>query len=327
MSDNLVATTLNGENVTITLPPLAVNGIKVLDADNAASNGVVHIIEGVLAPSWVFNTIVDRLVGDKDLSILLALIGLAEIEIPSPDAFTLLAPTNSAFAKLPGETIDFLLSPEGKETLIDILLYHVLVGIYTSSELEDSSELPTLQGSFVNVALDPVMFNQAGVVQVDILAINGVVHKIDTVLSPPVGPPIVEIVVGNPDLTALTTAVVRAGLVNALNGPGPFTLFAPNDAAFAAVPAELVELLLTNDEFMPHVSTGSTHDEIRFDCTLITFSTHASHAHLLFLLSSFKIFFYTTCCSARSSPSTCLMAWSPKLQTERSSLLRCHLLM
>jgi transforming growth factor-beta-induced protein len=271
LSDNLVATALNGENVTILLPPLTVNGIKVLDTDNAASNGVVHIIEKVLAPSWVFNTITDRVDADSDFSILFDFIAIAEIEIPSPGAFTLLAPTNAAFAKLPRETIEFLLSPEGKETLVDILVYHVLFGIYTSSELEGGSELPTLQGGFVDVTLDPVMFNQAGVVEVDNLAINGVVHKIDNVLSPPVGPSpvdpsIVEIVAGNPDLTALTTAVVRAGLVDALNGPGPFTLFAPNDAAFGNVPVELLDLLLTNDEFIPHVR--NTHNGIRLDCTL-----------------------------------------------------------
>jgi transforming growth factor-beta-induced protein len=267
-SDNLVATTLNGEKVTILLPPLTVNGVKVLDADNAASNGVVHILQGILAPSWAFNTITDRMVADSDLSILLDLLGLAEIKIPSPGAFTLLAPTNAAFFKLPQETIDFLLTPEGKETLVEILLYHVVVGIYTSSEVEDGSDLPTLQGDFVDVTLDPVMFSEAGIVEVDILAANGVVHKIDTVLNPrtppfPFDPSIVDVVVGNPDLTALTAAVMRAGLVDALNGPGPFTLFAPNDDAFGAVPVGLLELLLTNDEFIPHVR--STHNEIRVD--------------------------------------------------------------
>jgi hypothetical protein len=107
-------------------------------------------------------------------------------------------------------------------------------------------------------------FNCASVDEGDILANNGIVHKITRLLIPP-EQSLLNFVVGNPDLTALTAAVVRAGLVNALNGPGPFTLFAPNDDAFGAVPVELLELLLTNDEFIPHVR--STHNEIRFCCT------------------------------------------------------------
>jgi transforming growth factor-beta-induced protein len=252
LSDGLVAEALNGESLVVTLPPIAVNGNKVVDADNIASNGVVHIIDGVLAPSWVFNSITDRVIADTDLSTLLALVGLAGISIPDPGEFTLLAPTNDAFAKLPGDAVAFLTSPEGQKDLINILTYHVLVGIYTSGELEDGAKLPSAQGSDVVVSLNTVKFNQAGVVAVDILASNGVIHKIDDVLSPPL-PNIVEIVATNPELTALTAAVVRAGLLEALAGPGPFTLFAPNNGAFAAVPAELVELLFTNDEFIPHL--------------------------------------------------------------------------
>jgi uncharacterized surface protein with fasciclin (FAS1) repeats len=77
-----------------------VNGNTIIDADNVASNGVVHIIDGVLVPSWVFNTLTDRVVSDSDLSTLVALVGLAEIDLSIPGEFTLLAPTNAAFASL-----------------------------------------------------------------------------------------------------------------------------------------------------------------------------------------------------------------------------------
>jgi uncharacterized surface protein with fasciclin (FAS1) repeats len=103
--------------------------------------------------------------------------------------------------------------------------------------------------------------NCASVDEGDILANNGSVLKITRILIPP-EQSLLDFVVGNPDLMALTAAVVRAGLVDALKGPGPFTLFAPNDDAFGAVPVELLELLLTNDEFIPHVR--SINDEIRF---------------------------------------------------------------
>lgn len=109
--------------------------------------------------------------------------------------------------------------------------------------------------------------NCASVDEGDILANNGIFHKITRLLIPP-EQSLLDFVVGNPDLTALAAAVVRAGLVDALSGPGPFTLFAPSDNTFGDVPVELLDLLLTNDEFIPHVNTDSTHDEIRFDYTL-----------------------------------------------------------
>jgi uncharacterized surface protein with fasciclin (FAS1) repeats len=105
--------------------------------------------------------------------------------------------------------------------------------------------------------------NCASVDEGDILANNGIVHKITRLLIPP-EQSLLDFVVGNPDLTALTAAIVRAGLVDTLSSPGPFTLFAPNDDAFADVPIELLDLLFTNDEFIPHVR--SIHDKIRFHC-------------------------------------------------------------
>jgi transforming growth factor-beta-induced protein len=266
LSDGLIADTLNGESVVITLLPVAVNGNAVVDADNDVSNGVVHILQGILTPSWVFNSLTDRAVVDRDLSTLVALVTIAGIDLTVPGELTLLAPTNEAFTKLPTEVVEFLLSSEGKETLVSVLTHHVLVGVYTSSELEDGAELTSLEGRAVTVSIvENVMFNNAAVVAVDILANNGVLYKIDEVLAFPDGT-IIDFVGGNPDLTALTFAVVRAGLVDALNSRGPLTLFAPNNDAFGAVPEFLLELLLTNDEFIPHVR--STHDEIRFDCAL-----------------------------------------------------------
>jgi uncharacterized surface protein with fasciclin (FAS1) repeats len=261
---NFRVPTLNGETVLVSTPPIAVNGNKVISADNNVSNGVVHIIEGVLIPSWVSNSIAGRVVGDSDLSTLLALVVLAGLDgaVAAPGELTLVAPTNSAFAKLPAETVAFLTSDDGKETLTSILLYHVFPGIFVSSELSNGITVDTLQGGMVKVSIgsDGVFFNDARAVEVDILANNGVVHKIDTVLDPAdgvdMGLPegtIVDFVVGNPELTALTTAVVRAGLVDALNSDGPFTLFAPNNGAFGALPSAVLSTLLTNDEFIPHL--------------------------------------------------------------------------
>jgi transforming growth factor-beta-induced protein len=266
LSDDLTVSAVNGETLLITLPPIAVNDNKVRSADNDVSNGVVHIIDGVLIPSWVSNSIAGRVVGDGDLSTLLALVVLAGLDgaVAAAGELTLVAPTNAAFAKLSAATVEFLLSGDGKATLTQILLYHVFPGIFVSSELSDGITVDTLQGGTVEVSVGNagVFFNDAKAVEVDILANNGVVHKIDTVLNPadgeneglPEEETIVDFVVGNPDLTSLTAAVVRAGLVDALNSGGPFTLFAPNDRAFGALPSEIVNTLLTNDEFIPHLT-------------------------------------------------------------------------
>jgi transforming growth factor-beta-induced protein len=258
---NFRVPTLNEEKVLVTVPPIAVNGNKVIRADNAVSNGVVHVIEGVLIPSWVTNSIVDRVVADSDLSTLLALVVLAGVDgaVATPGELTLVAPTNAAFAKLSAETVGFLTSDGGLDTLTAILLYHVFPGIFVSSELSDGITVDTLQGGSVEVSVNSggVFFNDARAVEVDILANNGVVHKIDTVLDPADGAvpegTIVDFVVGNPDLTALTGAVARAGLVDALTSDGPFTLFAPNNGAFEALPSDILTTLLTNDEFIPHL--------------------------------------------------------------------------
>jgi uncharacterized surface protein with fasciclin (FAS1) repeats len=80
LSDDLTVTALNGEDLLITLPPIAVNGNKVVSADNGVSNGVVHIIDGVLIPSWVGNSLAARVAAESDLSTLLSLVILAGLD-------------------------------------------------------------------------------------------------------------------------------------------------------------------------------------------------------------------------------------------------------
>jgi uncharacterized surface protein with fasciclin (FAS1) repeats len=100
--------------------------------------------------------------------------------------FTVFAPTDAAFAKLPAGTLEALLKPENKETLVKILTYHVVPGEVTSSQLK-SGEVATVEGSPVTVNVDGtgVTVNKANVVQPDIQASNGVIHVVDTVILPP----------------------------------------------------------------------------------------------------------------------------------------------
>jgi uncharacterized surface protein with fasciclin (FAS1) repeats len=118
---------------------------------------------------------------------LVVLAGLAGA-LSGPGPFTLFAPTNAAFSKLDDATVAFLKDPANKASLVDILTYHVLPGIALSSTLTDGLMAKTLQGSDVTIMLDPVMVNEAMVTAVDVLANNGVIHVIDTVLIPTAAP-------------------------------------------------------------------------------------------------------------------------------------------
>jgi uncharacterized surface protein with fasciclin (FAS1) repeats len=162
---------------------------------------------------------------------------------------TLFAPTDAAFAALPAGTIDALLAdPTG--LLTQILLYHVVDAQALSTDLSDGQMIATLNGADVTVTINGngVFINNAQVIVADIIADNGVVHVIDAVLIPAAEPTttILDIVVNSDVHNTLEAAVVAAGLQGALSGPGPLTLFAPTDAAFAALPAGTIEALLSD---------------------------------------------------------------------------------
>jgi uncharacterized surface protein with fasciclin (FAS1) repeats len=100
--------------------------------------------------------------------------------------FTVFAPTDDAFAKLPAGTLDELLKPENKEKLKSILLYHVVSGKVTAAKVMKMQSAKTLNGQNVTIAVNDgkVMVNDATVVKADVMASNGVIHVIDTVLLP-----------------------------------------------------------------------------------------------------------------------------------------------
>jgi uncharacterized surface protein with fasciclin (FAS1) repeats len=104
-----------------------------------------------------------------------------------PGPFTVFAPTNEAFAKLPPGTVDDLLKPENKDKLRSILLYHVHAGDAIMAKDVKSMKLSTMNGKSLTVMVNPdgtVMINNAKVVKTDIVCSNGVIHWIDTVLMP-----------------------------------------------------------------------------------------------------------------------------------------------
>ncbi len=134
-------------------------------------------------------SIVDIAVGNSDFSTLVAALkaaGLVET-LQGAGPFTVFAPTNAAFAKLPAGTLDSLLKPENKAQLTAILTYHVVPGKVLAADVVKLSSAKTVQGAEVkiNVAGNAVKVNDANVTKTDITGSNGVIHVIDTVILPP----------------------------------------------------------------------------------------------------------------------------------------------
>ena len=123
-----------------------------------------------------------------------------------------------------------LLDPIWKPQLEDLLKYHVLGSVVKSTDLTDGQTTETLNGEKITINLDPPRINDKSNIildgLVDIEAANGVIHGIDTVLAPTsVSSNIIGIVVGNDAFSTLVTAVTNAGLLDALSGEGPLTVF------------------------------------------------------------------------------------------------------
>ena len=135
--------------------------------------------------------IVDTAVGAGSFKTLVAAVqaaGLVET-LKGKGPFTVFAPTDEAFAKLPAGTVESLLKPENKEKLVAVLTYHVVPGKVMAADVVKLTEAPTVQGSKakVKVADGMVMIDNAKVVKTDIETSNGVIHVIDAVILPPAG--------------------------------------------------------------------------------------------------------------------------------------------
>ena len=124
----------------------------------------------------------------KTLAAALTAAGLVDT-LKGPGPFTVFAPTDAAFAKLPEGTVEMLLKPENKDKLTAILTYHVVPGKVMAADVVKLDEAKTVNGAMVDVKVDgdTVMINDAKVAAADIAASNGVIHVIDTVILPPNG--------------------------------------------------------------------------------------------------------------------------------------------
>ena len=142
----------------------------------------------VLAATEMKNDLVEVAANTPHLSTLVKAVKEADLvdTLKGKGPFTLFAPTDEAFAKLPKETLDNLLKPENKEQLKKILTYHVVPGDVTAADAMKLTKATTVEGGELTIKTEgnKVMINDATVVKADIKASNGVIHEIDTVLMP-----------------------------------------------------------------------------------------------------------------------------------------------
>ncbi|MDO8289430.1 MAG: fasciclin domain-containing protein [Parvibaculum sp.] len=176
-----------------------------VDADNKAVGKVDAALQGDMkmvggAEMYSSKNIIENAVNSKDHTTLVTAVkaaGLVET-LSGPGPFTLFAPTNAAFDKLPKGTVDTLLKPESKETLTKVLTYHVVAGKHSAEDLTAlivkdgaKAELTTVEGENLSLSMmgkDIVVKdakgNKAHVTIADVNQSNGVIHVVDTVLQP-----------------------------------------------------------------------------------------------------------------------------------------------
>lgn len=246
---------------------------KVVIADVEASNGVVHVIDKVLLPQAIIDalngeempeengTLVDIVVATEPLSLLEAAVIKADLAatLSSDGPFTVFAPTDDAFVALlevlgdDYNSIDDFDTDEEIDLLKNILLFHVIAAEVKSTDLAAGQVATAFENNSVEIISSGDTFvigdasdTNANITAVDIMASNGVAHTIDKVLLPQAAidfvtslqlKTIVDTAVATDDLSLLVEALIQAdaGLVETLNSEGPFTVFAPTNAAFAAL--------------------------------------------------------------------------------------------
>jgi transforming growth factor-beta-induced protein len=256
VGDNVMSTELSagsvasisGEEFEVTIDgEVMINGtVKVVATDIQGTNGVIHVIDAVLVPEMQkSNTIADIAVANSEFSILVEALMKADLVGAVADSeaeLTVFAPTNDAFVALLSELGATSLDDVPVETLTDILLYHVIGSKAMSTDLS-SGYFPTLStfsdnnlSMYIEVGEGVTINGNTTVIAADVEADNGVIHVVDKVILPP---SVVDIAIANENFSTLVSAVVKAGLVDALSGEGPFTVFAPTNAAFDALFAEL----------------------------------------------------------------------------------------
>lgn len=244
LSDGQTVTTIEGEVLTIGVSggAVTVNGAAVSTADVEATNGVIHIIDDVLVPAEL--DIYETALLNASTTTLAAavLAGGLKDDLQGAGPFTVFAPVNSGFETLGGYTLDELLDPANAAILSDVLTYHVVTDELALADLT-SGPLTTLEGGDVEINLALGTVNGVSISTTDVGASNGIIHLIDDVMLESLD--IVQRAIVTEETSTLVSAVVAGDLVDALSSPnGPYTVFAPINAAFEALGTDRLDVIL-----------------------------------------------------------------------------------
>ncbi|PKU39877.1 periostin [Limosa lapponica baueri] len=211
---------------------VTVNCARVIHGNQIATNGVVHVIDRVLTP--VGNTIQDFIEVEDDLSSLRAAAITSDVLdiLGRPGHYTLFAPTNEAFERLPRGVLERIMGDKvASEALVK---FHILNTPQCSEAITGGAVYETLEGNTVEVGCDGESLTVNGVKMVkrkDIVTSNGVIHLIDEVLIPDSAKQVIEL--GGAQQTTFTDLVAQLGLASSLRPEGQYTLLAPLNGAFS----------------------------------------------------------------------------------------------
>jgi len=191
--------------------------------------------------------IVDTAIAAGDFTTLVAAVQAADLvdTLKGDGPFTVFAPTDEAFNRLPAGTLDELLKPQNKAKLASILTFHVVPGRVQAADVTTRSGAASVNGQWLGFAKTEqgVSVENANMVKADIACKNGVIHVIDTVVLP-VEDNIAQVAASAGSFKTLLAAAEAAGLSRTLAQGGPFTVFAPTDEAFAKLGDETLTSLL-----------------------------------------------------------------------------------
>ncbi|MDN3651935.1 fasciclin domain-containing protein [Thalassotalea ponticola] len=312
--DSVTAYTLNGQsaetasgamvdiNINQADDGLYINGAKVVVKDIYTTNGIIHVIDTVLIGDVMVPapqaSITEVAASVNDFSTLVAALqasGLDSVLADTNNNYTVFAPTNAAFDKLPAGTVEALLNDT--DALASILLYHVVEGKVQSDAAigvarSGDNQVMTVNGnnaalSFVDGAL---YINGAMVGPANVQASNGVIHVIDNVILPPqmneATGTIVDAALGDENLSTLVDALTAAGLVDTLaDESATFTVFAPTNDAFAAIDPDVLDQILADSDALNALLL----QHVIADASLSSIDAYAANGQMVSTASGAKI--------------------------------------
>ncbi len=274
VTDGMLATMVNGDKIKLEVSNgvVTLDGATVTSADVQASNGIIHVIDSVLTPPVdIPATAQTTTIHDSLVAAVIQADLLSTLQGPGP--FTVFAPTDQAFTNA-GINLADLNTPEGKATLSDILLYHVVSSEVPSSAVTDCMSADAANGQPLSFTVgNGVMVNDANIITTDVVSSNGLIHVIDKVLTPsdtPKNIPRTAQCTGSHN--TLVTAVIQAELLTILQGEGPFTVFAPTDQAFTDAGINLATLdtpegkVTLTEILLSHVVSGEVPSSAVTEC-------------------------------------------------------------